>query len=140
LSQSPKIAFDHRRVRQLADVTDLVDCLFPGNLNQQHAAAWLLLMLRQSPEPLASLKELEEKHGVSRRTLQRVRAKLAHLGLIEHVTWMNSRYGGRTGWVLSGRMATALRQLAERLDGWQSDGRPDADTKEAALVGLLRPE
>ena len=77
---------------------------------------------------------------MSRRTLPRVRAKLAHLGLIEHVTWMNSRYGGRTGWVLSGRMATALRQLAERLDGWQSDSRPDADAKEAALVGLLRPE
>ena len=35
-------------------------------------------------------------HAISRRTLERTRAKLSRLGLIEHVTWMNSRHGGRT--------------------------------------------
>jgi hypothetical protein len=140
LSNCPKIAFAHRHVRQVADVTDLVAWLFPGNRNQQHAAAWVLLTLRPTTEPMACMGELEKKHGISRRTLQRVRAKLANIGLIEHVTWMNSRYGGRTGWVLSGRMSSALRVLADKLESWRADERPEASAKEAALVDLLRPQ
>ena len=74
-----------------------------GNRNQQHAAARILLARKATMDPLSLLSELERAHGISRRTLQRTRAKLARLGLIEHVTWMNSRFGGQEGWKLSGR-------------------------------------
>lgn len=139
MSPDPKIRFGHRRARQIADLTDIMVELFPGNRNQQHAAGCVLLTLRQSQDPRL-LSDLEGQHGISRRTLQRVRAKLAHLGWIEYVSWMNSRYGGRTGWVLSGRMASSLRLFADKLDAWRSDERPETAAKEWTLIGLLRPK
>ena len=112
MTVATKIDVRHRRISQLDDITDLVEMLFPGNGNQQHAAARLLLELRATRKPVASLSHLEQEHEISRRTLQRARAKLARLGLIEHVTWMNSRYRGQQGWRLSSRMSTSLRRLA----------------------------
>ena len=112
MAESSKIEFRYRRVSQVDDITDLVAILFPGNRNQQHAAARILLILKAAKQPVATLVALEERHGISRRTLQRTRAKLGQLGLIEHVTWMNSRYGGQQGWKLSSRMSSSLRLLA----------------------------
>ena len=61
-----------------------------------------------------SYRHIETKHDVTRRILQRARAKLTRLGLIEHVSYLNSRYGGRHGWKLSSRFETALRKLADK--------------------------
>ena len=137
MREPTKIEFHHRRIRQLDDVTELVEMFFPGNRNQQHAAARILLSLRRTAEVVPSLSGLQDDYRISRRTLQRTRAKLSRLGLIERVTWMNSRYGGREGWKLSSRMGTALRQLAEKIDRWRRDQRPQRFQKEELLVGLL---
>jgi hypothetical protein len=134
-----KIDFRYRRISQRADITDLVEMFFPGNRNQQHAAARILLALKADKQPVASLTCLEWIHNISRRTLQRTRAKLARLGLIERVTWMNSRYGGQQGWKLSSRMRTALQQLAGRIDEWRKDRRPERMEKDEVLVGVLQP-
>lgn len=135
----PKIIFDHRKARSIEDVTDLVALLFPSNGNQQHAAAHILLALRRTKAPVSRLNDLQDGHGISRRTMERTRAKLARLGLIERVSWMNSRFGGRQGWMLSGRMSTALRALADRIDRWRRDAGPSRARKEEVLVELLRP-
>jgi hypothetical protein len=116
VTELTKISFQHRRIRQLDDVTDLVEMLFPGNRNQQHAAARILLYLRQETLPQRTLTDLQDRYAISRRTLQRTRAKLARLGLIEHASGLCSRHGGQEGWMLSGRMCTALRHLADRID------------------------
>ena len=137
MTEPTKIDFRYRRIAKIEDITDLVEMLFPGNRNQQHAAARILMALKTSKGPLSSLKDLERQHGISRRTLQRTRAKLARLGLIEHVTWMNSRYGGEEGWKLSGRMGTALRQLADKIERWREDRRSEREVKDAQLVDLL---
>lgn len=79
-----------------------------------------------------------EAYDISRRTLQRARAKLSRLGLIEHVTWMNTRHGGQEGWKLSGRMSTALRQLADKIDRWREDTQPERLLKDEQLVELLK--
>ena len=139
MTEPTKIAFQHRRVRQVDDVTDLAEILFPGNRNQQHAAARLLLALKGAGDPVRSLAGLERQHAISRRTMQRTRAKLARLGLIEHISWMNRRYGGRQGWKLSGRMSAGLRALAEKVDRWRDDVRPERIEKEEVLAGCLRP-
>jgi predicted transcriptional regulator len=97
--------------------------------------ARILLELKQANGIVPNLAFLQEKYGVSRRTLQRARAKLARLGLIEHVSWMNSRYGGQSGWRLSGKMSTALRQLADKMDQWRRDTRPERMEKDEMLVG-----
>lgn len=134
-----KIAFDHRRARLLDDINDLVEMMFPGKRAQQYTAARLLLRLEATRGVVGSFHDLETDRGMSRRTLQRTRAKLARLGLIERVTWMNSRYGGRNGWKLSGRMSAGLRALADRIDQWRHDTGPIRKAKEEALAELLRP-
>ena len=136
--ETTKINFRYRRISQISDFTEIVEILFPGNRNQQHAAARILLELKHSQRIVPNLAFLESRHSISRRTLQRTRAKLARLGLVEHVSWMNSRYGGQQGWKLSSRMSTALRQLAERIDQWRSDARPGRREKDEQLVELLK--
>ena len=137
--ESTKIEFRQRKMSRLADITDLVEMMFPGNKNQQHAAARVLLHLKAAKDLVPNLKQLEQQHRISRRTLQRTRAKLARLGLIEHISWMNTRYGGQQGWKLSGRMSTALRQLADKIDDWRNDQHETQREKEAVLVDCLQP-
>jgi len=139
MTEPSKIDFRYRRISRIGDITDMVEMLFPDNRNQQHAAARILLSLKAASKPVLSLSYIEDRHGISRRTLQRTRAKLSRLGLIEHVTWMNTRHGGQEGWKLSSRMSTALRQLVEKIDQWRDDDRPDRRTKEHALADLLSP-
>jgi hypothetical protein len=138
VTEYTKISFQHRRIREIGDVTDIVAMFFPGNRNQQYAAARILMTLRTSTEPVPSLAHLEALHGISRRKLQRARAKLARLGLIEHVSGLNTRYAGAHGWRLSGRMGTALRALADRLDTWRYELRHEQLAKEEALVNIIR--
>ena len=138
MTESTKIDFRYRRISRIGDITDLVEMLFPGNRNQQHAAARILLALKVASEPIRSLSYLEDRCDISRRTLQRARAKLSRLGLIERISWMNSRYGGQEGWKLSSRMGTSLRQLADRIDHWRKDRRPERKLKDEQLVELLR--
>lgn len=69
MAESTKIDFRHRRIRSLQDVTDLVELLFPGNRNQQHAAARILTELKAAGELVPTMKFIEEKYGISRRTL-----------------------------------------------------------------------
>ena len=138
MTESTKIEFRYRRISQLDDITDLTAMLFPSNRSQQYAAARILLTVKAADGLAPSLSVLESRHGISRRTLERTRAKLARLGLIERVTWMNSRYGGRQGWRLSKRMNAALRQLADKLEAWQRDDRPARTTKDEQLVSLIR--
>jgi len=133
-----KINFVARRVADLDDLTDLVEMLFPGNRNQQHAAGRILLALKAATQPIRSLSHLEDRYGISRRTLQRTRAKLSRLGLIERISWMNNRYGGQEGWKLSSRMGTALRGLADKIDSWRKDTCPERKQKDEQLVELLK--
>jgi len=114
LKLSTKIDFHHRRISQLTDFTELIEMLFPGNRNQQHAAACIFFELKWADAIVPNLAYLETKYDISRRVLQRARAKLSRLGLIEHVSYLNSRYGGQHGWRLSSRFETGLRQLAQR--------------------------
>ena len=139
MTESTKIDFRHRRVAEIEDIADLVEMLFPGNRNQQHAAARILLALKAADEPVPSLSHLEQQWRISRRTLQRTRAKLSRLGLIERLTWMNARCNGQEGWKLSGRFCTALRGLADRVDELRKDTRPERSRKDAAMADLLRP-
>ncbi len=137
--ESTKIEFRYRRIRQLDDITDLVAILFPGNRNQQHAAARILIALKHAKRIVPSLGFLEHEHALSRRTLERARAKLARLGLIEHVSWMNSRHRGQEGWMFSSRMSGALGSLADKVDAWQKDDTPGRQKKDDMLARLLRP-
>ena len=139
MTVTTKLDFHHRRAARIEDLNDLVETLFTGNPNQQHAAARILLALKYADQLVPSLGCLEQPYGISRRTLQRTRAKLARFGLIERVSWMNSRHGGREGWKLSGRFSAALRRLADRTDLWRNDLGTRRREKDEMMTSLLRP-
>ena len=113
MPQYTKIHFNYRK--EISDYSDLVELLFPGNRNQQHAAACILFELKWSEGIiLPSLNFVQNKYEVSKRILERTRSKLSRLGLIEHVSSFNTRYGGQSGWKISSRFESALKRLAEK--------------------------
>jgi len=136
VAQPTKIDFHHRRISQLSDFTELIEMLLPGNRNQQHAAACIFFELKWADAIVPNLGYMETKYNVSRRVLQRARAKLSRLGLIEHVSYLNSRYGGQHGWKLSSRFETALRQLAERCSMLR-DKTMSSMEKDRVMLGFL---
>lgn len=138
MSISTKIELKARKVQAIDDITDIVAMLFPGNRNQQHAAVRILVELKGNSELAASLSHLEEEFDISRRTLQRTRAKLARLGLIERISWMNRRYHGREGWKIATRFSASLRRLADQFDQWVEDDAPVRAEKDRVLAELLR--
>ena len=111
MAEYTKINFNHRK--EIFDYGDLVEVLFPGNRNQQHVAACIFFELKWVAEDLVpNLSYLESQYDISRRILQRTRAKLSRLGLIELISSFNKRYGGQAGWKLSTRFERSLRRLA----------------------------
>jgi hypothetical protein len=131
-----KIDFHHRRINQISDFTELIEMLFPSNRNQQHAAACIFFELKWANFIVPNLAYIENKYCVTHRILQRARAKLTRLGLIEHVSYLNSRYGGQHGWKLSSRLEMALRQLAEKCAGFKNKGTSSKE-KDLMLVELM---
>jgi len=109
-----KIDFHHRRICQISDFTELIEIVFPGNRNQQHAAACIFFELKWAKHIVPNLNHIEKRYDISSRILQRTRAKLSRLGLIEHISYLNSRYGGQHGWRLSTRFERALNQLISK--------------------------
>jgi len=135
MAEPTKIDFHHRRISQISDFAELIETLFPSNRNQQHAAACILFELKWANGMLPNLAYLEKRYDISRRILQRTRAKLSRLGLIAHVNYLNSRYGGQHGWKLSTRFEGALRLLAEKSTGFR-DTRTSSKEKALMLVEL----
>lgn len=133
MPESTRISFRYRSIPQLSDFSELMEMLFPGNRNQQHAAACIFIELKWSHHIVPNMAYMESKYDISRRILQRTRAKLAKLGLIEHVSYLNSRYGGEQGWKLSSRFETALRALAAKCAQFR-DVNTGSREKDMALV------
>ena len=131
MGEHTKISFNHRK--EISDYSDLVEMLFPGNRNQQHAAACILFDLKWTDLLIPNMAKLEEQYNISRRILQRTRAKLSRLGLIEHVSYLNSRYDGQHGWKFSTRFERALNQLAQKCAGFR-DTKTSSKEKDSMLV------
>ena len=137
MPESTKISFISNRIYRLSDYTELIEMFFPGNKNQQHAAASILFELKWADSIVPNLVYIENKYSVSRRVLQRARAKLSRLGLIEHISYLNIRYGGQSGWKLSMRFSSSLRKLAEYTELWAKEIGPKTQDKERMLIDLL---
>lgn len=129
-----KISFNHRK--EISDYSDLVEMLFPGNRNQQHAATCVLFEIKWSENLiLPSLSFIKQRYVVSSRILQRTRAKLSRLGLIEHISSFNMRYGGQPGWKLSSKFEGSLKRLAEKCAKLR-DTQTSSKEKDTMLVDL----
>ena len=127
----------HTRIKRLSDYSELVEMLFPSNRNQQKAAAAILYELKWEHYIAPNLKYIEDKYSISRRIMQRTRAKLSRLGLIEHISYLNSRYGGQSGWKLSSRFGTALKKLAVHIVKWTNQKESRQKQKDRMMIDLL---
>ena len=137
MSESTKINFISNKIHRLSDYTELIEMLFPGNKNQRHAAASIFFELKWAEAIVPNLCYIENKYDISRRTLQRTRAKLSRLGVIEHISYLNSRYGGQHGWKLSTRFSSSLKKLAEYTELWAKERDPKLWEKEKMLIDLI---
>lgn len=133
MSESTKINFHHRKIRQISDYAEFIEMLFPHNQNQQYAAACIFFELKWAKDMVPNLAYIERKFNISRRILQRTRAKLSRLGLVEHISYLNNRYGDKHGWRLSSRFECALNQLAHKFAGFK-DTEIGSKEKDLMLV------
>lgn len=136
MTASTKIEIGYGRINRLADVSDLAELLFPGNRSHQHAflAIWFTLKWAD-PRIVPNLAESAREHGISRRTFERVRAKMRRLGLIERVSRFSPRLAGREGWVLSTRFERSLEQLARKVAVFRHAATSSKD-KDTLMVRL----
>ena len=127
---STKIEWSFNKIARLKDPADLAEMLFPGNRNQQHAFLAVWLAIKWSDHRMVpNLEAVARQNGISKRTAQRVRAKMRRIGLIDHVSRFNANYCGCEGWVLSRRFERSLQALADSLAGLKetADGSRDKD-------------
>lgn len=135
---STKIELNVGRISRIQDLADLAEMLFPGNRNQQHAFLVIWSTIKWSRDGLVPDLSRAIGEAVSRRTYERVRAKMRRLGLIDHVSRFGTRHGYREGWVLSSRCERGLSVLAQRLTVMR-DRDAGSQAKELLLIDYLAP-
>jgi len=136
MTTSTKIEAGYGRVNRMTDASDLAELLFPGNRGHQHAFLVIWFTLKWAgPHIVPNLAEVVREHGISRRTFERVRAKMRRLGLIERVSRFSSRLAGREGWVLSTRFERSLEQLARKVADFRDVATSSKD-KDLLMVRL----
>lgn len=133
-----KIALNFNQIARLEDLNDLAGILFPGNRNHRRAFLAIFVEIKwHGHGPLPNLAFVAEKHGISPRTLERVRAKMRLLGLIDHVSRFSKQYGYREGWVLSTRCERSLEQLAAKLRVFREPGDEHKKQSDRDALGYV---
>ncbi|HOA73910.1 MAG TPA: hypothetical protein PL151_17735 [Phycisphaerae bacterium] len=132
---STKIDFSHRRIAKLANIIELAEMFFPGNRNQQYAFLVIWVRLKWRTEGIVpNLGQFVTAQGVSRRTLERVRAKMRRMGLLEHVSRFDPRFGNREGWTLSDSFEKALHTMAQKIRDFKDVDKSSQEQDEQMLA------
>jgi hypothetical protein len=111
-----KIEITPALVRGISGLDDLARVFFPDNANHRRAFLAVWLGIKYAEEQFLALKvDLTAKYGVTARTHEIVRAKMAKLGLIKRVSHFSPAFGSRSGWIFSPRFRHALSSFGELL-------------------------
>ena len=114
MTASTKIDLNHNKIARMEGLDELARALFPGNKRHQRVFLAIFVEIKwASGQFLPVLEPIADKHNISHRTLETVRAKMRRLGLIDHVSRFNKRYGYREGWVFSRRFERSLTRLED---------------------------
>lgn len=114
---STKIELNCNKISRIQGLDELAKILFPGNKSHQRIFLSIYIELKYAPSQfLPSLSPLCIKYEFSPRMLETVRSKMRRLGLIDHVSRFNKKYGYREGWVFSSRFKNSLNQLIALFD------------------------
>ena len=131
---STKIEWSFNKIARLTDLSDLAELLFPGNRNQQHAFLATWLAIKWSEHGIVpNIAKVAADHGISRRTLDRIRAKMRRIGLIDHVSRFNGARGYQEGWTLSTRFERSLNQMAQTMASFRDPNHGSKEKDEMLL-------
>lgn len=135
---STKVDLNHNRIARIQDLDELAPLLFPGNKNHQKVFGAIFVELKWSKgQFLPALEPIAEKHGLSRRVLETVRAKMRRMGLIDHVSRFNQKHGYREGWVFSNKFARSLDKLGELSSALREKRNTVQERKDRDLIKYL---
>ena len=114
MTPSTKVDLNCNKIARIEGLDELAKVLFPGNKNHQSTFLFIFVDLKWSTgQLLPALEPIADRHGISHRTLQTVRAKMRRLGIVDHVSRFNRKHGYREGWVFSKRFDQSLIRLSE---------------------------
>ena len=109
---STKIELNCNKIARIQGLDELATILFLGNKHHQRIFLAIFIELKYAKsEFLPSLLPLSDKYNFSPRMLETVRSKMRRIGLIDHVSRFNKRYGYREGWVFSSRFDKTVKKL-----------------------------
>lgn len=116
-----KIELNCNKIARIQGIDELAKILFPGNKNHQRIFLSIYIELKYAPSQfLPSLAPLCIKYEFTPRMLETVRGKMRRLGLIDHVSRFNKKYGYREGWIFSCRFHNGLFRLSKIHDSNRS--------------------
>ena len=117
---------------------ELAKILFPGNSSHQRIFLAIFNELKYSSTGfLTSLSPLCGKYNFSPRMLETVRSKMLRMGIIDHVSRFNKRYGYREGWVFSGRFIGMLIKLSDLTNDFKTRRNPSQERKDRDLFRYI---
>ena len=126
-----KIDLNIGKIARLEDLDELANVFFPGNKNHQHCFLAIFVALKWAPDQfLPTLEPIADKHNISGRTLETVRAKMRRLGIIDHVSRFNRKHGYREGWVFSKRCEHSLEDLSKHVTKAKAPRSPSQEQKD----------
>ena len=109
---STKIELNCNKIARIQGLDELAKVLFSGNNDHQKIFLAVFIELKYAPDQfLPTLVSLCDKYEFSPRMLETVRSKMRRMGMIDHVSRFNKRYGYREGWVFSSRFGRTLDRL-----------------------------
>ena len=131
---STKIEFNSNKIARTKDLDEIAKILFPGNTNHQRIFLAIFIELKYAPDEfLPNLLPLCGNYGFTPRMLETVRSKMRRMGMIDHVSRFNKRYGYREGWVFSNRFDRCLKRLSNLIHDLRSRKDPHRERKDRDL-------
>jgi len=107
-----KIELNCNKIARIQGLDELAKVLFPENKNHQKIFLVVFIELKYASDQfLPNLSPFCDKYEFSPRMLETVRSKMRRMGIIDHVSRFNKRYGYREGWIFSGRFSRTLNRL-----------------------------
>ena len=134
----PKIAIGFNKINRISDLADLAELLFPNNKNHQYVFALIYSELKWADSVVTNLTEKLINKGISKRTIERVRAKLRLMGIIDHVSRFNQKYGYKEGFILSKRFPYTMKKLADKYEEMAQRKEEKDKLQEQFLLDILK--
>ena len=135
---STKIEISHNRIARIEELDELAAILFPGNKNHQRIFVAIHIELKWADgQFLKALEPIADKYGLSRRVLETVRSKMRRMGLIDHVSRFNRKYGYREGWVFSNKFSRSIKSLSHQVDALRECKGPIQERRDRDLFNYL---